>query len=1024
MEPLLNGFSKPSVKTMPLSENYFKNLFFKAGIGMAITDVTGKFLKINQACENLLGYSEQELLQLDIGRIIPPEDYLQLNSDIQKLVTGAALAITTEKRCRKKNQEIVWLRFNISLETDAADIPQGLIIIFQNITHEKKAQESLQLSEKRFRSLSETSPDVITRHDKNFKYLYANPQIEKYLGIKPEEFLGKSYRELGMPESICSFYDTHLAMVFETKEFHSVEFEMPGTDMYIQSRLVPEFNEEGEVVSVLVLSTEISERRKKDEELQRLLSHLQLATESAHVATWWYDVKSEKLEWSGLHKKMWGYDENRNDLYFKNWYDLIHPNDKQNTLDILEKASGGSSIYDAQYRIVRISDGAMRWMRSFGQYQYDSDRHPRTLTGVTLDITEQKEAEERFRKTEERFRGTFENAAVGIAHVALDGTWLMVNNRLCEIVGYDQRELLQHRFQDITHKDDLDADLKQVQQLIEGKIPTYSLEKRYINKRGDTVWVNLTVSMARDREQRPEYFISIIQDINERKRAEQALQQSNERFKLINKATQDAVWDWDLVTNELYWNETVYTLFNYRPEEVAHTIDWWYQHVHSDDRERVVNGIHQAIDNGESSWWDEYQYECGDGSFKTVYDRGFILHNEDGKPLRMLGSMQDITERKQYLLSLKENEERFRTLANSISQLAWIANAEGWIYWYNQRWYDYTGTTLEEMQGWGWQKVHHPDYVDSVVTFAQKAWTEEEAFELTFPLRRKDGIYRWFLTQTYPVKNSQGHIVQWIGTNTDIHDQKTFTEKLEGLVAERTRELQRSNEDLQQFAHVASHDLKEPVRKIQTFSSRLENELKAIGTEKSKNYLHKIQNSAERMSQMIEGVLAYSTLNASEEQSQVINLNDVIKNIEGDLEVAIHQKQATIKNDVLPNIEGSEILIYQLFYNLINNSLKFSQPNVPPLISITCQVPDDKGNDAVKIIVSDNGIGFEQEYADHIFNSFTRLNSRDKFEGTGLGLALCKKIVERHKGTIQASGYVNRGASFTIAFPMRQISRQ
>jgi light-regulated signal transduction histidine kinase (bacteriophytochrome) len=247
---------------------------------------------------------------------------------------------------------------------------------------------------------------------------------------------------------------------------------------------------------------------------------------------------------------------------------------------------------------------------------------------------------------------------------------------------------------------------------------------------------------------------------------------------------------------------------------------------------------------------------------------------------------------------------------------------------------------------------------------------------------------------------------------------------LEKLVAERTLELQRSNEDLQQFAHVASHDLKEPVRKIKTFSSRLQSEFGHDLPAKGKMYIDKIQGATNRMYDMIEGVLKYSTLNEEQLPVELVDLNAVLQNIEADFELVIHQKHAVIHKGELPPIEGAPVLIYQLFYNLINNSLKFSRPEVAPVINITSSVESENGRAKAKITIADNGIGFDQEHADRIFDTFTRLNSKDKYEGTGLGLALCKKIVEKHKGTIYASGSENEGAAFTILIPLIQTNKK
>jgi light-regulated signal transduction histidine kinase (bacteriophytochrome) len=281
--------------------------------------------------------------------------------------------------------------------------------------------------------------------------------------------------------------------------------------------------------------------------------------------------------------------------------------------------------------------------------------------------------------------------------------------------------------------------------------------------------------------------------------------------------------------------------------------------------------------------------------------------------------------------------------------------------------------------------------------------------------------------QGEPLHNEKGQVVRWIGAFTDIHDQKTLSAQLEKLVTERTKELERSNEDLQQFAHVASHDLKEPVRKIRTFGSRLNDEFSQLLPDTAKLYLGKIESAAGRMYAMIDGVLTYSTLNAMQQPFERLELAKLVTDVEADLEVLIREKEATITCDHLPSLSGAAILLYQLFYNLINNSLKFVRQGVRPVVHISAQTltPAEvaaKDLDAdrayTRIIVEDNGIGFEPENAARIFQTFSRLNPKDKYEGTGLGLALCKKIVERHGGYIEAKGRKNEGATFVVTLPL------
>ena len=280
---------------------------------------------------------------------------------------------------------------------------------------------------------------------------------------------------------------------------------------------------------------------------------------------------------------------------------------------------------------------------------------------------------------------------------------------------------------------------------------------------------------------------------------------------------------------------------------------------------------------------------------------------------------------------------------------------------------------------------------------------------------RKDGSRFYLSGVMRPIYNQE--LTGYVKVARDMTRQQLFTEELHKLAAERTVELQRSNEDLRQFAHVASHDLKEPIRKILTFNNRILEEHVDQLPLKVKNYSEKIKVSGNRMISMIEGVLHYSKLENKEHSPQPVALEEVIRHIITDLEVLLHAKEAVITTSELPTIMGNSTLLYQLFYNLILNSLKFAKADVPSHINIISDYSKQQGKYYYRIIVSNNGIGFEQEYEQDIFKTFTRLHPADEYEGTGLSLALCKKIVERHGGTIFATGKPGVGASFTIMLP-------
>jgi PAS domain S-box-containing protein len=411
------------------------------------------------------------------------------------------------------------------------------------------------------------------------------------------------------------------------------------------------------------------------------------------------------------------------------------------------------------------------------------------------------------------------------------------------------------------------------------------------------------------------------------------------------------------------------------------------------------------------------------GTFALYYDKPHLSTEEDKMIVNFaIRTAALVIDRSQAEEKLKEREEYFRVIADNMQNLAWMMNTDGYRTWYNKQWYSYTGLTEKESLGFGWKKAHATDSLEKVEALIKTGLEQNEVFELTIPLKDANNKFRRFLTRVYPIKDAEGNILRWIGTNTDIEEQENTTEKLETLVEKRTKELMLSNEDLQQFAHVASHDLKEPIRKIKTFVNLIQSKFSSHIPDEGKEYFKKVQNATDRVGSMIDGVLLYSSISSYESKFEKIDLNDTVKSILGDLEVLIQDKKAKITVNELPKVEGIPILIHQLFMNLINNALKFSKET--PRVTINWERVRKDHLMFAEITVADNGIGFEEEDVMRIFETFTRLHSKDKFEGSGLGLSLCKRIVDRHDGFIYATGNKNKGATFTVLLPFTQKEKQ
>lgn len=255
---------------------------------------------------------------------------------------------------------------------------------------------------------------------------------------------------------------------------------------------------------------------------------------------------------------------------------------------------------------------------------------------------------------------------------------------------------------------------------------------------------------------------------------EEQLRISHQRLSAALDASATSTWEWNVRTDVVDCDDGLYRLFGADPSEGSGSFDLFVSRIHADDRDRLITAARQCASDG-TDLDEEFRVVWPDGSVHWIVDRGRAILGPDGRPLHLIGACVDVTERRM-------REEQFRALAESIPQLAWMADASGSIYWYNRRWYDFTGTTLEQMRGWGWKAVHHPDHVDRVVERIQRSWDTGEPWEDTFPLRGRDGQYRWFLSRAEPIRDADGQVARWFGTNTDI------TERLEAERAVRESE--------------------------------------------------------------------------------------------------------------------------------------------------------------------------------------------------------------------------------------------
>ncbi len=392
-----------------------------------------------------------------------------------------------------------------------------------------------------------------------------------------------------------------------------------------------------------------------------------------------------------------------------------------------------------------------------------------------------------------------------------------------------------------------------------------------------------------------------------------------------------------------------------------------------------------------------------------------------------LGTCRDIDDQKRAQNQLCRTEERFRLLAEAIPQMVWMATPQGDVIYFNRRWLDYTGLTYDQARGQGWIQAIHPDDRQPALEHWSRAVRQGNSLDVQQRLRRgSDGAYRWHQVRGVPLRDEQRSDSP-MGWHHDGHRRsRRHAELLERLVLERTIELRRSNLELEQFASIASHDLQEPLRKIQAFGDRLRARCSPMLTEQGKDYLDRILNSAARMRNLINDLLAYSRISLERHPLVEVDLSAVATEVVSDLDELIRQSGGCVELGPLPTIQADPSQMRQLFQNLVGNALKFHRPDVPPVVTVTAQ-PMSAGHDDMdqtawpryEIAIADNGIGFEEAFLERIFQVFQRLHGRCEYEGTGMGLAICRKIMARHHGHITAHSQPGEGSTFLVTLPVR-----
>jgi PAS domain S-box-containing protein len=614
---------------------------------------------------------------------------------------------------------------------------------------------------------------------------------------------------------------------------------------------------------------------------------------------------------------------------------------------------------------------------------------------------------------DERFRRTFELAASGLAHIGLDRRFMRVNRRLCEILGYSEAELLKLTGREISHPEDLDVINAQRPALYAGDIDSVRVEKRYLRKDGSTVWVAFTMVVERDATGKPIYEICVYDDITSRKVAEEALRESEERFRTVVDSANEGILVYDRDLNIVSVNQTAGRIIGLPLDEIIGSPGFTslLPCVHADGTpvDPADRPTRLTVRSGKPLTNHIVGVRRRDGVLAWLsVNTGFLRRAGASDWYGIVSTIGDITAQRDAEAALRESETRFRqTFELAASGIAHVAG--GRFLRANRALCEILGYAESELIGRTVKSISHP--ADRDITDEQRARIvsgdiESARWEKRY--LRKDGSTVWVDLAIALVRDAHGVPTHEIAIFDDITERKDAEAALHAA----HQELQRSNAELEQFAYVASHDLQEPLRMVSSYTQLVQRRYEAKLDKDAHEFMNYVVDGAARMKQLIEDLLAYSRVGTRGKEFRLVEVEAPLRKAVSNLKSAMEEASAAVTWDPLPAVEADDSQLAQLFQNLIGNALKFRSASVPRI-----HVSAKEAQDEWAFAVADNGIGIEPQYYERIFMVFQRLHNKAEYPGTGIGLAICKKVVERHGGRIWVDSKPGEGSTFRFTLP-------
>ena len=1028
------------------SEANLKLMILQAPIAISILRGADYVVEIvNKKALLLWGKSEKEVLHTSIFESMPELQTQGIKELLDEVVATGKRFSTHELAVdliRNGIHETVYVNFSYEPLYDAHNKITGVMTIGFDVSQQVYARQKAEESEESIRALVESAPFPIGVYKgTEMEITLANQSIMDVWG-KGNDVVGKRYKDL-LPELKDQQIFKQIEDVFRTgNAFHAtnqrvdLEHQSVLTPHYFNYSFTPLFDATGTIYGVMNTAAEVTALHQAQQKIEESEKRFRNSVYQAPLGIALFRGPDFITEIAN-HNYLTLVDKTEDAIIGIPLFEAL-PEVKEVVKPIFEEIlKTGQPFYadELPTNLRRSGKVALNYFNLVYHPLFEEDGQISGIMVVATEVTNTVKAKQLLQQSEAHFRNMVMQSPIPMTLLRGKDYIIESANKAMyqDIWRKKQEEVLEQPLLEV-FPELKDQKYPKLLSSVYNSGTTHSEKESLALITGEDVtkefYLDFEYAPLIDTDGSISGIMITANDVTDKVTARKKVENTEERLRLATEATGIATWDLDLVNQTIIHSPRLAELFGYEQSTALCHKEISGQ-LHPEDLAIVAKARHLATEKG------FYNYEARiikkDGNVIWIRTQGKVFFNEKNEPVKMIGTTRDITDEKNFQQILMESEAKFRLLADSIPQHIWTADPQGNIFYFNQFVFSYSGLTFEELQEAGWMQIVHPDDREKNARLWLESIATGNDFLYEHRFKRKDGTYRWQLSRAVPRRDENGKITMWVGTSTDVQDQKMFTYELEKQVAERTSEinqknsaLEKMNKELQSFAYISSHDLQEPLRKIQIFASQIKSKEAAHLSTNGLEKFERIQNAANRMQTLIQDLLVYSRSSFQERILEKTTLDEVMAEVSEDLSEELIQKKATLQ--VIHSCELNVITLQfrQLIFNLISNSLKFTRENVPPLIIVNAEI--GKGSDFENkflaadkaychISVQDNGIGFSQEYSEKIFEVFQRLHGKEQYAGTGIGLAIVKKIIENHNGFIAASGASNQGALFDIYIP-------